>query len=163
MQVGALATAFSIGLVFNPGATFAASPEDIVDAFRIGCLDQLPDFRGSMNAFRKHGFVSGQKYLQLDTPEGKILASVMRPQSDGTSGCVIIAQPSPDIGIGHLIADAIAETTDNRFRRERGAVDGAQQESFTWRSGEAEIAVTLTAPSTNGVSVLLIISGKATE
>jgi hypothetical protein len=162
MQLRRLLVAVSIAILLGAGPAAAASPERVAEAFRAGCLDQLPHFGGSSTALRKLGFVPVGDSFRLETPEGEILAHVMLPGADGVAGCLVNAELAPDAGITALVAAAIAEMTENRFRHKGVETEGVRAETFAWRSGGVNASVAL-VPDVMGMHSLSVLAGRVAE
>lgn len=162
MRTRRRAAAPAIALLLVAGPAPAASAERVADAFRVGCLDQLPHFGGSSGALRALGFVPVGDSFRLETPEGEILAHVMLPGADGVGGCIVNAEISPGSGITAKIAAAIAEMTGNRFRHKGVEAEGVRAETFAWRYGGVNASVAL-VPDAMGMHSLSVLAGRVAE
>ena len=158
MTVWRFAAALAVATAFAPGIAAGASPEEVAEVFRRGCLDHLPDFSGSAAQFEGLGFVASDGMFRLDASGSEMLAGASGPGADAVSICLLNAELPPDAVIAPSVAAAIAELTDNSFNHDGVEKNGVRAETFTWRAGEFLVSVAL-VPDVMGMYSLTVLVG----
>lgn len=153
--LAALAAASALG----PAAA-AQTAEDMLEAFRAGCLEQMPDFAGSAEAFASLGFVAENGAFRLEKPGEGMLAEVYERDIDAGGGCVVAAKLPPGADLTAPVARMVARLSGDDFRRRQAASGGKRVEGFSWSSGEWEFLIVV-MPELSGMRALNVTVGEA--
>ncbi|MEE8454566.1 MAG: hypothetical protein V3R90_07390 [Limibaculum sp.] len=158
MAVRCLTAAFVVAAALGPSVATGASPEEVVEVFRRGCFDHLPDFAGSKATFRELGFEGDRGMKRPDPPGLGMKADIYRESANRAAGCSVISVSPVESDIRAALAAMVAEAEDIHFSRKEGEEGGVRKSVFAWREGSLRIVVTSMQPPTGAVEIIAWVS-----
>ena len=146
------------GLV--PAAGAAQSAESFVEVFRQGCLEHIPDFAGSEEAFGTLGFGGEAGRFVRGTEGTRMRAEIYERTVDSGRGCVLASEIGADAPVVAAVETLVTDLSEGRFRHREAERGGKRVNAFIWRTGAWEVLVVV-LPHVAGMRALNVTVGEA--
>ena len=144
MRVWRFLVTFALTVVLGTNTSLSASSAEAVELFRRGCLDHLPDFAGSEQAFNDLGFVPSRDFDECEAFRrefrGSSVVSGLRLKiHDAYSKSMPVLDVTDEDDIVPLIANVFADMSFLSFRHEIN--ESGVTNVFWWSIGSLDVMV----------------------
>jgi hypothetical protein len=175
MRAPYLSAVLAVALALGSGAALAQTTVEVLDAFRLGCLEQLPDFTGSEVAFRTLGLegevtspasAGGDEYFLgscrcPDLPGVGLLAQFITrsqyddPEYKSSASCYVMAGLPVGANIFQELTATATDLSDSNVSRNEDSEGDGKRLVLNWWQGNQLIEILAAQQPDGEVSIMV--------